>query len=499
MWRPSLQQLSIAALGLGTLALVQACGAHGDSTGPSLGPGFSVTVGASAVTLVPGGAAGTFITATRARGLSSPITYTVSGAPAGLTATVVPTPVADSVTVTFAAAATLAPALYPVAFTASATGAPDQQATITVNVMSPPADTGEVATVVTGAHSCAITTAGAAYCWGYNGSGQLGNGDTSLVTPKPVAVAGGLTFRSLSVSKVEDVTCGITVAGAAYCWGTNASGQLGDGTMTRRLVPTPVAGGLTFTSLAVGNGHVCGIVTGGSVTCWGTSPNGAFGDGSVGLRLTPAASAPGLTLTTIVTGNDYTCGLTAAGAVYCWGLGVFGQLGNGGISSSLTPVAVSGGLTFRTIAAGGFAVCGLTMDDRAFCWGHDFYGTLGNGTSATEGGLTRSPVPIAVEGGLRFASLSAGFETMCGVTASGAGYCWGYNESGQVGDGSNTHRSTPTAVAGGLTFRSISAGTGSSCGLTTTGATYCWGDNANGSLGDGTTTSSLTPVAVRWR
>jgi alpha-tubulin suppressor-like RCC1 family protein len=204
-------------------------------------------------------------------------------------------------------------------------------------------------------------------------------------------------------------------------------------------------------------------------------------------------------LQSIVAGNDYTCGLTTFGRAYCWGLGVQGQLGDGFGASSVAPVPVSGGLTFQSLFAGGFAVCGLTNDGKAYCWGHNFYGTLGIGTSATEGGQTRSLTPVAVLGGLRFESLSAGFETMCGVVAGGAGYCWGYNASGNVGDGSTTHQSFPVRVGGELTFRSISAGTGSSCGIATTGTVYCWGDNSNGSLGDGTTEQRLTPVAVRWR
>ena len=88
--------------------------------------------------------------------------------------------------------------------------------------------------------------------------------------------------------------------------------------------------------------------------------------------------------------------------------------------------------------------------------------------------------------------------TVCGVTPAGVGYCWGYNASGGVGDGTLEHRPVPTLVAGGLTFKSISAGTGISCGITTASAAYCWGDNSNGDLGDGTTISRPTPGPVRF-
>ena len=102
------------------------------------------------------------------------------------------------------------------------------------------------------AHVCAHTT-GAAYCWGYNANGQLGNNSTGMITSTPVRTVGGIAFASVSVSKVDDVTCGLSTSGVAYCWGENDKGQLGDGTTTRRLVPTPVASGLRFRDLAVGS------------------------------------------------------------------------------------------------------------------------------------------------------------------------------------------------------------------------------------------------------
>lgn len=500
MHRTSFRHSTSAGLGLAPLLLlIQACVSCDDCTGPSLGSGFSVTVATATLTVAPGGAATTSITATRTGGLTARITYAVTGAPAGLTASVSAPDEADRATLTISAAGTLAAGTYPIVLTASALGAAMQQTSIAVTVSAVTDGTPAIAQLAVGAHSCAITSAGAAYCWGYNANGQLGNGETSLVNATPVAVAGGLRFQTISVSQVDDVSCGLTTDGFAYCWGKNGFGQLGDGTMVRRLTPTPVAAENPFRSIAVGASHVCAVATTDVAYCWGYSPNGAFGDGTVGIRLTPAVSAPGIPLRSIVAGSDYTCGLTSFGRAYCWGLGVMGQLGDGLSAISILPVQVSGGLTFQSLVAGGLAVCGLTTDGAAYCWGHNFYGTLGIGTSATEGGQTRSLTPVAVLGGLRFESLSAGFETICGVAVGGAGYCWGYNASGNVGDGSTTHRSLPVRVAGDLTFRSIAAGTGTSCGIATTGTVYCWGDNSNGTLGDGTTEQRLTPVAVRWR
>lgn len=475
----------------------QACGPARDTVGPPLGATFALTLGATSVSLAQGGTASTYIMATRTGTPTGVITYTLTGAPAGLTASVVGTSVPDSSTLTVAASATLAPATYPLVLNAAMPGAPAQQVPVVVTVRVPADGGPAVSAVVVGAHTCALTTAGSAYCWGYNGEGQLGNGSTSVTNPMPVAVAGGLAFQSLSVSKVNGVSCGLATSGKAYCWGRNDEGELGDGTTTDRATPTPVAGGLSFMSLAVGTGHVCGIATDGTAYCWGSTTLGAFGDGSVGRRLTPRPSAPGITFERIVAGHEFTCGLTPAGAAYCWGRGQSGQLGDGNHTTSTLPVAVSGGLTFRSLAAAGLTACGLTDGGQAYCWGYNFFGTVGDGTGATEDGTTRRIAPVAVAGGLTFRSLGAGYETVCGVSDAGNGYCWGYS-FGAVGDGTPDHRSIPTAVAGGLTFKGVSAGTGYSCGVTTGNAVYCWGDNSNGQLGDGTTTSTVAPVPVRW-
>ncbi len=358
---------------------------------------------------------------------------------------------------------------------------------------TPPA----IASITAAEHTCAVSTTGAAYCWGYLVPGQPQTGDTPILTPTPISAGTNLTFQRVFVSKAAEISCALSTTGAAYRWGENDRGQLGDGTTTDHANPTPVAGGLTFKDLAIGDGHTCGVTTSGAAYCWGFSANGAFGDGSTGGHLVPTAAAPGLSFQSIVAGADYTCGLTTTGSAFCWGLGNSGQLGDGNSKTSQTPVAVSGGLTFESIVGGGHTVCGLTPAGKAYCWGDNFYGTVGDGSSSTSDGLIRRPSPVAVSGDLRFQSLSAGYETMCGVTAFGVGYCWGYN-FGAIGDGSSDHRSAPTAVAGGLTFLSISSGTGYTCGVVTGHAVYCWGDNSDGGLGDGTILSHAMPAPVHW-
>jgi alpha-tubulin suppressor-like RCC1 family protein len=149
---------------------------------------------------------------------------------------------------------------------------------------------------------------------------------------------------------------------------------------------------------------------------------------------------------------------------------------------------VIGGLRFASLNASYYQTCGLTTRGAAYCWGDNNNGQLGDGTTTDSD--ANGPQPVI--GGLRFASIRPGERHTCGLTSRGEAYCWGFNSDGQLGDGTTTTSGVngPQPVIGGLRFASISAGYELTCGLTSRGAAYCWGDNDYGQLGDGTTTDS---------
>ncbi len=346
-----------------------------------------------------------------------------------------------------------------------------------------------------GNHACGLTAAGAAYCWGFGRDGQLGDGSAGVIQVSPRLVAGGHSFRALSAGGLH--SCALTQAGAAYCWGGNWSGELGDGTTSMPGVPAPVTGGLAFTGISAGASlHSCAVTQGGAAFCWGTNGSGQVGDGSTTLRTAPTAVATGVAFASVVAGQDHSCALTAAGAAYCWGSNSSGQLGDGTTTNRLTPVAVAGGLTFTRLALGQFHSCGLTPGGAMYCWGDNNYrGQLGDGTQ-----VNRS-TPTAVTGGLTFTGIAAGGLNSCGITAAGVLYCWGAPNSGVVGSGAPTWASpTPRIVSGGPALAAVSLGGswdfwGFGCGLTTAGAPVCWGSNTHGQLGDGLALP-WTPTAV---
>jgi alpha-tubulin suppressor-like RCC1 family protein len=268
-------------------------------------------------------------------------------------------------------------------------------------------------------------------------------------------------------------TCGVATKGVAFCWGANEQGQLGNGLTTDAFVPSAVWGGLSFTTVSVQYAGGCGLTADGSAFCWGsagepTPSGGALGGGSSG-PIPPLPIAGGLRFTAISDADGQACALTASGAAYCWGWNRYGQLGTGDTTDRSQPALVTGGLTFTAISAGGDDhTCGLTSGGAAYCWGLNNSGQVGAATSVTCSGFPCSLTPMPVSGGLTFAGISAGGGHTCGLTVRGAVYCWGAGST------------TPAALSGGLSFAAIS----NTCGLTTGGAAYCWG------------AGSTTPVAV---
>lgn len=347
-----------------------------------------------------------------------------------------------------------------------------------------------------GSHTCALSDAGRAFCWGRGPYGALGVGVGTTESARPRAVAGSLVFATLAAGYAH--TCGVTQAGAAHCWGFNyerptVRGALGDGTETNREVPTAVVDGLVVREIAAGGHHSCGATTDNAIFCWGRNVSGELGTGDTSgtAQLRPVRVAGTRRLHGLALGYRWSCGLDQDNRAYCWGNGADGQVGNGSNSGrNVEPDAVVGGLRFMSLSSSMFGAhtCGVTTDSLAYCWGANSYGQLGDGT--TNGRAT----PTRVAGGLKFTHISAGGHYTCGLLANGEAYCWGsIYAADRVGEPASPNPTRMTAPAS-VTFTAIAVGANHACALTPGKAVYCWG--VGGTVGDGSQTDRPAPTPV---
>ena len=220
-----------------------------------------------------------------------------------------------------------------------------------------------------GGSTCALSSEGRAYCWGGNHWGQLGDGSTTdsniPVAVNTNGVLSGKTVSQLTTGGAH--TCLLSSHGQAYCWGWNGWGQLGSGSATAASLPVAVdssgvLSGKTLTQVALGNNHTCALTAEGRAYCWGSNNWGQLGNGSTTSSNLPVAVDTGGALsrtrvTQIAARGDHTCALTSEGRAYCWGWNGWGQLGNGSTTSSNVPVAVDtsgilGGRNVHQISCG---------------------------------------------------------------------------------------------------------------------------------------------------
>lgn len=378
-------------------------------------------------------------------------------------------------------------------------------------IQPPVADAASVGvseTLVSGsAHSCVLAPDGVVRCWGANNYGQLGDGTlTASAVAVAVLAAGGAPLTGVTaLAAGANHTCARLTTGRVVCWGRNDAGQLGDGSTTRRPNPvtvqaangTPLTG---VTMVAAGASHTCARLSTGGARCWGSNSSGQLGDGSTTRRvraaIVKASSGSALAeVKAIAAGATHTCVIAArSSSVRCWGANAAGQLGDGTTTRRLraTNAQSVGGATIagaKSIALGSTHSCVVVGSTNAVrCWGANNTGQVGDGTTTrrTRAVPTKTSTGIALTG---VATVTAGSQFTCARLASGAGRCWGANGSWQLGDGSATTRLRAVGVAGISAIRSMAAGASHVCvrAASVASGVACWGSNGSGQLGGGTT------------
>jgi len=339
-------------------------------------------------------------------------------------------------------------------------------------------------------HTCARQYGGDLYCWGANASSQVGIGESDpLGASTPISCGGQhcviaptFVMKALQVEAGSSHTCALSTIWKAWCWGSGANGEIGYGSTSEQPAPQAVAGSLTFTSISAGTRSTCGTAAG-DIYCWGGIQN----DAKTPIRLTTGGSYVSTTV-----GRVHACALFRLGGiaeVECWGESTVGQTGQppGVYPPDLILGTPFGSAVARVTTSDDFT-CVDQQNGTVQCVGDNSGGQLGNGTtySSSSTPVTVSmrycqrcrPYPAQLHG------VTTGVSHACALDAGGAAYCWGNAAYGSLGTGTGAV-AYATPVTGGHTYRAIAAGSDHTCAIGTDNIIYCWGDGSYGQLGTG--------------
>ncbi|HLX88956.1 MAG TPA: MBG domain-containing protein, partial [Acidimicrobiales bacterium] len=335
------------------------------------------------------------------------------------------------------------------------------------------------------------------YSWGYNFSGQLGNGNTTnQTTPVKVQLPAGVVATAAASGGSHSLAIGSD--GKLYAWGDNSVGELGNGTTTSSITPVVVSmpAGVTATAIAAGLQHSVAVGSDGNVYDWGYNGFGQLATGDLVDSDTPVkvSLGAGNTVVKVAAGAYFTLALTSGGNVWGWGYGAMGTLCDGKVTNpQKTPVqaTVSG---ISAIAAGGYHSLFLTTAGTVFACGYNAFGQLGDNSVTNR--ATR--VQVQLPSGVTATAIAAGQYHSLAIGSNGHTYAWGENSNGQLGDGNTSNSTIPVIVnlPSGVTATAIAGGNTHSLAIGSNGNLYAWGYNGLGELGDGNTTDSSTPVQV---
>ena len=335
-------------------------------------------------------------------------------------------------------------------------------------------------------YTMAIRTDGSLWAWGSNWLGQLGNGiSTSWLTsnPKPIKIIDDVAFVSAGVGH----TMAIKTDGSLWGWGKNTHGQLGDSTVIHRFSPVKIMEGVV--SVSAGRYHTMAIGNDGSLWTWGENLELRRGDADENRWLKPT---PILTdVTAVSAGSAHNMAVRVDGSLWAWGENVEGQLGDGTQAHRLVPIKIINDVI--AVSSGNEHSVAIRTDNSLWAWGSNWRGQLGNGSTAEWFEGTREPIRIMED----VVAVSAGSWHTMAITADGNLWAWGYNRFGKLGDSTvarGSHSPSPIKIMDNVA--AVSASVDHTMAIRADGSLWAWGWNSSGQLGDGTTINQLSPIRI---
>jgi len=347
---------------------------------------------------------------------------------------------------------------------------------------------------------------GKLWAWGSNAFGQLGNGTTTTAYA-PVAVTTPANVKFAQISAGTGTAIAITTDGKLYAWGKNTNGQVGDGTIVNKNVPTAIATSLTFRVAKAGDINSIGVTTAGALYTWGSddATNGSVGNGATAsgnvttpTKLTVNQNGNEVKFTTVSLGYRNAYAIDTSKHLWAWGYNTGGGVGIGNVSTANVnaPTAISITKTYKAIQGGNSNAIALDTADKIWTWGTNTYGQLGNGTTT----LTSSPAQVGTAS-YREIAADGSVTHVLALDVNGKLWAWGANASGQLGNGATAaSQTTPLNITPTVTYLQISSGGAFSAALDSSGTLVGWGSKANGSFATGANATgpqtTPTPVTV---
>ncbi|MCQ9634289.1 T9SS type A sorting domain-containing protein [Chryseobacterium sp. WG23] len=294
-----------------------------------------------------------------------------------------------------------------------------------------------------------------------------------------------------SVSGGIDYSMGIKKDGTLWAWGNNYDGELGDGTMINRNIPTQIGTENNWMKIEAGAYFSVGMKANGSIWTWGENSRGQLGDGTTTTRNIPMQVGTATDWVDIATGGKQTFAIKSDGTLWAWGYNNRGQLGDGTIINKSIPVQIGTATDWLSIASGEAHTLAVKTDGTLWTWGYNDRGQLGDGTAIA----VNSPTQIGTA--TDWKTVTAGTDHSIALKTDGTLWTWGYNDRGQLGDGTTISKNIPTQVGTEANWRSVKTGTyGSTLAIKTDGTLWTWGYNGWGQLGDGTEIDRSTPIRI---